>query len=104
MAMKIMHGLWVFVLGAWTVAGAAERLWNMPVMATWTEDPRTSVTLAWERSVEGTAVVEYSADAEEWERVAQEEPFRRHVFTLRGLQPGCILRRVFCKAENCSHR
>ena len=88
MAMKIMHGLWVFVLGAWTVAGAAERLWNMPVMATWTEDPRTSVTLAWERSVEGTAVVEYSADAEEWERVAQEEPARRHVFTLRGLQPG----------------
>ena len=28
-------------------------------MATWTEDPRTSVTLAWERHEEGSARVVY---------------------------------------------
>ncbi len=58
-------------------------------MATWTEDPCTTVTLAWERHGEGTARVEYG----EWNGAAmtasvQEEPVRRHVFTLRGLKPG----------------
>ena len=62
-------------------------------MATWTEDPRTTVTLAWERHAEGTAQVKC------WERsqselepavltVGQDAPFRRHVFTLRELKPG----------------
>ena len=62
-------------------------------MATWTEDPRTSVTLAWERHAEGTARVEC------WERsqpvteaailtVGQDAPSRRHAFTLRDLAPG----------------
>lgn len=65
------------------------RTWETPVMATWTEDPRTSVTLAWERHGEGTARVRYDAEnGEPTNAVEQTNPSRRHVFTLRDLNPG----------------
>lgn len=76
------------------VAGSAFGIrWNMPVMATWTDDPKTSVTLAWERDQEGTATVAYGAYAadEAWAEeatVTQVEASFRHVFTLTGLKPG----------------
>ena len=86
----IVRGLASLVM---LVSPGFARTWETSVMATWTEDPRTSVTLAWERHAEGTAQVEC------WERsqseteaailtVGQDEPFRRHVFTLRDLTPG----------------
>ncbi len=82
---------WVAVLLG--CAAAEGRTWQTPVMATWTEDPRTSVTLAWERHEAGTARVEYRARFQaETERTVQaverSEPARRHVFTLRDLKPG----------------
>lgn len=62
-------------------------------MATWMDDPRTSVTLAWERHQEGTARVEYRersrTESELTLQVAEQaEPARRHVFTLHDLKPG----------------
>ena len=62
-------------------------------MATWTDDPRTSVTLAWERHQEGTARIEYRerfrTESELALQVAEQaEPARRHVFTLHDLKPG----------------
>ena len=72
---------------------ALARTWETPVMATWTEDPRTTVTLAWERHAEGTARVAYRdrnhpASDGGAEPIAQAEPSRRHTFTLRDLKPG----------------
>lgn len=74
-------------------AGVEAGTWQAPVMATWTEDPRTTVTLAWERHQEGSASVAYGEEggvlgAEE----KQAERTRRHVFTLRGLKPGAHYR------------
>lgn len=68
---------------------ASARTWELPVMATWTEDPRTTVTLAWERHEPGAAWVEYGVEGSgSLLRAEQAEAVRRHVFTLRGLQPG----------------
>lgn len=68
---------------------AQARTWEVPVMATWTEDPRTTVTLAWERDEEGLAEVTYGeTEAPSARTLAQTEPGRRHVFTLRDLKPG----------------
>ena len=76
------------VLLAWCAPGVA-RTWEIPAMATWTEDPRTSVTLAWERREAGTAAVTYGEMGGEGAGEAhQSAPSRRHVFTLRGLKPG----------------
>lgn len=92
---RIRKGLVLLAAGAawstWAASGA--RTWQLPVMATWTEDPRTSVTLTWERPAEGTARVAYrernhpALDSGP-EPVVQAEPSRRHVFTLRDLKPG----------------
>ncbi len=58
-------------------------------MATWTDDPRTTVTLAWECHGEGTACVEYGElNGESKAGLKQENLSRRHVFTLRELRPG----------------
>ena len=71
------------------------RTWQLPVMATWTEDPRTTVTLAWERHEAGSARVEYFLQPDpgspadiKTSVVEQAAPERRHVFTLRELEPG----------------
>ena len=73
----------------WLLAvGVGARTWEMPVMATWTEDPRTTVTLTWERPEAAVADVAYAAGDEDWQVVSREEPLRRHVVTLRGLEPG----------------
>lgn len=74
-------------------APAGARTWQTPVMATWTENPRTTVTLAWEREGAGTAEVAYREQApaeveSDPGSIAQAEPARRHVFTLRDLKPG----------------
>ena len=81
---------WVGGLALGLVMGSASaRTWELPVMATWTEDPRTTVTLAWERHEAGAAWVEYGVEGSDaWLRAEQPEAVRRHVFTLRGLQPG----------------
>ena len=81
------------MVGAMLCANAGARTWETPAMATWTDDPRTSVTLAWERHGEGTARVAYHAlfqtETEmKIQAAEQAEPSRRHVFTLRGLKPG----------------
>jgi hypothetical protein len=58
-------------------------------MTTWTEDPRTSVTLAWERNEVGTARVDYGeANGNSTNRVEESAVTRRHVFTLQNLKPG----------------
>lgn len=85
--------MWVFLAFGWLGVSVFARTWETPVMATWTEDPRTSVTLAWERHAEATARVAYRdrnhpASDGGAEPIAQAEPSRRHVFTLRDLKPG----------------
>lgn len=58
-------------------------------MATWTEDPRTTVTLAWERPTAGMANVAYGERGQPLaHEETQAEPSRRHVFTLRNLESG----------------
>lgn len=58
-------------------------------MATWTEDPRISVTLAWERHAEGIGRVDCrEADGALVCGTTESAPARRHVFTLRDLKPG----------------
>lgn len=72
----------------WT-GPATARTWELPVMATWTEDPRTTVTLAWERTEAAPAWVVYGEEGSDSSlRAEQPEPAHRHVFTLRNLQPG----------------
>ena len=85
--------MWVFLAFGWLGVSAFARTWETPVMATWTEDPRTTITLAWERHAEATARVAYRdrnhpASDGGAEPIAQAEPSRRHVFTLRDLKPG----------------
>ena len=71
------------------------RTWTAPVMATWTEDPRTTVTLAWERPTVTTARVVYGATEPSSEplpldvqTVEATNAAARHVVTLRDLMPG----------------
>lgn len=86
--MKSKAILAVLVLGLIALSAGA-RTWQTPTMATWTEDPRTSVTLAWERHAEGTAEVVYGEHHGVPQcQAASSEMSRRHVFTLRGLKPG----------------
>jgi len=84
----ILAGLLCGLLGGLPVLA---RTWQTPVMATWTEDPRTTVTLAWERHEPGDIQIEYapiSAVATQAFGVAFATSERRHVFTLRDLVPG----------------
>ena len=83
---------WTVVWGLFPLAVWA-RTWELPVMATWTQDPRTGVTLAWERPDAGSGRVTYWAMTEEGQRgpggvVEAPEPVRRHVFGLNRLEPG----------------
>lgn len=61
-------------------------------MATWTEDPRTTVTLAWERHEGGSARVDVvESGGGEPHVIEQAGPSGRpgrHVFTVRDLKPG----------------
>jgi acid phosphatase type 7 len=80
-------------MGIWMlVASASARTWELPVMATWTEDPRTTVTLAWERHEAGTAQVEVAerggGPARVLEGVGNVRAPGRHVVTVRDLTPG----------------
>lgn len=93
--MKFGRIAWVCAAGLWLAAPGWARTWETPVMAAWTEDPRTTVTLAWERHAEGTARVFYSERVPEGEPAdvksqdaAETEPAHRHVITLRDLKPG----------------
>lgn len=83
---KSWMGMTVLLL---TLSWAQARTWEVPVMATWTEDPRTSVTLAWDRHGEGTAKVVYGeAGGAPTREFVQAAPSRRHVIKLRDLKPG----------------
>lgn len=83
-----MIGLWMGICAV-ASAIAAEQLWELPPMATWTEDPATSVTLAWERTQPGRMTLQYGPVGNEQEFTIMEagDPARRHVQTLRNLLP-----------------
>ncbi len=82
----IVRGLASLVM---LVSPGFARTWETPVMATWTEDPRTSVTLAWERHAEGIGRVDCrETDGALVCGTTESAPARRHVFTLRELKPG----------------
>ena len=87
---KIICFGWACLLGALVTGWAAERTWELPVMATWTKDPCTTVTLAWERHEAAVARVTYrelgAPEDAAWV-VSDATPARRHVFTLRDLRP-----------------
>ena len=79
----------IFLAFGWLACSAFARTWEIPVMATWTEDPRTTVTLAWERHAEGIGRVDcMDADGGRVCGATESAPARRHVFTLRDLRPG----------------
>ena len=89
------RSIFLSLAALWLCIPASARTWELPVMATWTEDPRTTVTLAWERHEEGTARVEYREAVPAGEPVDMKRmtasagiSSRRHVVTLRDLKPG----------------
>ena len=82
----VCFGLAALLSGA---TASMERTWETPVMVTWTEDPRTTVTLAWERPTAGIATVKYGETGlQQHSEETQPDSVRRHVFTLRNLKPG----------------
>lgn len=81
----IPAGAAVFFL---VVAAVMAQRWQTPVMATWTADPRRSVTLAWERHEEGAAQVQYGEAGGALTSTVTAGPAHRHVFTLADLSPG----------------
>lgn len=70
-------------------AGAAELRWETPVMVSWTDDPATSVTLAWERKESAPARVGVRplGDEDASELVFEGAAAFRHVFQLQPLAP-----------------
>lgn len=68
------------------VPGAHARI--VPVHLSWTEDPRTTVTVSWERPDPGRGVVRYGTTTNYGLTACDAGGFRRHNITLRGLSPG----------------
>jgi hypothetical protein len=92
--MKI-RSIFLWLATGWLASAVpvSARTWQTPVMATWTEDPRTTATLVWERNEAGAAKVMYrerfrTETEAAFQNAEQAEPSRRHVFTLRDLKPG----------------
>ena len=64
-------------------------VWDLPVMATWTDDPSSTATLAFERPVPCTALLRYEqVDRSAVLAVPQDVPSYRHIYDIRGLRPG----------------
>jgi len=81
--------MWTFLALSLLGVSAVARTWETPAMATWTEDPRTTVTLAWERHAEGIGRVDCkAAEGGSVCGATESAAARRHVFTLRKLRPG----------------
>ena len=83
------------VLAAGAEEGAPEEVpgthWDLPVVATWTDDPATTANLAFERKTPGTATLSYGPEGAEWRTdVAQAGLAHRHVFKLQGLDPDTV--------------
>lgn len=93
--MKKMKWMMLGVLAGMVCTQVWARNWTTPVMATWTDDPRTTVTLAWERPEAATAQVDYGAEERPddprrpvVQSVALTNAAARQVVTLRDLTPG----------------
>jgi len=56
----------------------------------WVEDPRTSVTVSWQREAPGRGTVEYGLTTNYTHAVSDAGGHRRHVITLRDLAPGTL--------------
>ena len=56
----------------------------------WVEDPRTTVTVSWQREVPGRGTVEYGLSTNYTQAVSDAGGHRRHVITLRDLTPGTL--------------
>lgn len=69
-----------------TLASAEAR--NLPPYLNWSEDPQTTVNISWERDQAGRGVVHYGETPALGMTVRGPENRRRHVITLRDLQPG----------------
>lgn len=86
-----LPSIFLWLAAGWLACAVpvSARTWQLPVMATWTEDPHTTVTLSWERHEAGTASVTYG-ETNGVVSNAMEQPVlsSRHVFTLKNLVPG----------------
>jgi len=61
---------------------------TVPLHVSWTEDPQTTMTFAWERDVAGRGAIQYGLTTNYTHSVSDSGGFRRHAITLRGLLPG----------------
>ncbi|HMP75990.1 MAG TPA: metallophosphoesterase family protein [Kiritimatiellia bacterium] len=61
---------------------------NIPPYMSWSEDPRTTVNLSWERDAPGRGTVHYGLTTNLGTTVHNGDCVLRHVFTLRDLAPG----------------
>ncbi|NCC51730.1 MAG: hypothetical protein EOM20_10995 [Spartobacteria bacterium] len=59
----------------------------LPVVITWSEDPQTTATLAWEREETGRGCVEYGLTTNYTHTLYDGGGTYRHCFVLRGLEP-----------------
>ncbi|MBU0677737.1 MAG: metallophosphoesterase [Verrucomicrobia bacterium] len=71
-----------------SIVGISAPARNIPLAITWTEDPRTSATFAWEREVTGRSRIQYGLTTSYTHSISGPEGYRRHVVTVRGLQAG----------------
>ncbi len=69
----------------WVLLAHAE---EVPLHLSWTEDPRTTVTLSWQRESPGRGTVQYGPTTNYGWSAADAGGYRRHIITLRGLVPG----------------
>lgn len=81
---------WILMIGlVW--AGVAQRCMAgdvVPPHLSWTEDPRTTVTISWQRDIPGRGTVQYGLTTNYGMSVSDAGGYVRHRITLRDLSPG----------------
>ena len=76
-------------LGAWLwTQVAAGQAYRTPARASWSEDPTTTATIAWDRPEAGRGTVRYGTSTNYAQLERDGGGTHLHAITLRGLEPG----------------
>lgn len=80
---------WIFLCWLLGAVGASGQAYRTPVRTSWTEDPATSVTMAWDTVEEGRGTVRWGTAPDDLSRTAHDGGgVHRHEIVLRDLLPG----------------
>ena len=84
---------WIFLFWLLGAAGAPGQAYRTPVRTSWTEDPATTVTIAWDTVEEGRGTVRWGTAPDSLPRTAHDGGgVHRHEIVLRDLQPRLVQR------------